>query len=118
VNITVRTTRLATDSQVWSEVARVLDRRAAMKHPPFSLTVSDRVALGIARMYRSATLSGRVLDRFADGGTVDSDELLEAARFEQGFASPEGHAALRLLVLWVHHRTHGQGERRNVLHGG
>ncbi|MFW3172304.1 hypothetical protein [Geodermatophilus sp. CPCC 206100] len=112
MNITVRTTRLATDGQIWSEVARVLDRRAAMKHPPFSLTVSDAVALGIARMYRSATLSGQVLDRFADGGTVDSDELVEAARFEQGFASAEGHAALRCLVLWVHDQTHRQAERR------
>jgi hypothetical protein len=96
----------ATDAQVCSEVAQLLDRRAAMKHPPFSLTVSDSVALGIARMFRSTSLSGEVLDRFAAGRSVDGDELVEAARFEQGYASAEGYAALRCLVLWVHHRTH------------
>ncbi len=96
----------ASDARVYSEVAQLLDRRAAMKHPPFSLTESDSVALGIARLFRSRSLSGEVLDRFAAGGTVDSDELVEAARFEQGYASPEGYAALRCLVLWVHNRTH------------
>src|SRR3712207_9128158 len=68
----------ATDAQVHSEVAQLLDRRAAMKHPPFSLTVSDSVALGIARLFRSTSLSGEVLDRFAAGASVDSDELVEA----------------------------------------
>ena len=102
----------ATDAQVYSEVAQLLDRRAAMKHPPFSLTVSDSVALGIARLFRSTSLSGEVLDRFASGGTVDSDELIEAARFEQGYAFPEGYAALRCLVLWVHHQEHRRDERR------
>jgi hypothetical protein len=96
----------ATDAQVYSEVAQLLDRRAAMKHPPFSLTVSDSVAMGIARLFRSTSLSGEVLDRFAAGSRVDSDELVAAARFEQGYASAEGYAALRCLVLWVHHRTH------------
>ena len=96
----------ATDVQVYSEVAQLLDRRAALKHPPFSLTVSDPVALGIARLFRSTSLSGEVLDRFAAGASVDSDELVEAARFEQGYASAEGYAALRCLVLWVHNRTH------------
>jgi hypothetical protein len=101
----------ATDAQVYSEVAQLLDRRAAMKHPPFSLTVSDSVVLGIARMFRSTSLSGEVLDRFAAGRSVDSDELVEAARFEQGYASAEGYAALRCLVLWVHHRTHRAEQR-------
>ena len=101
----------ATDAQAYSEVAQLLDRRAAMKHPPFSLTVSDSVALGIARLFRSTSLSGEVLDRFAAGGSVDSDELVEAARFEQGYASAEGYAALRCLVLWVHHRTHRAEQR-------
>jgi hypothetical protein len=101
----------ASDVQVYSEVARLLDRRAAMKHPPFSLTVSDSVALGIARLFRSRSLSGEVLDRFAAGGSVDSDELVAAARFEQGYASAEGYAALRCLVLWAHHRTHRAGQR-------
>jgi hypothetical protein len=102
----------ATDAQVYSEVAQLLDRRAAMKHPPYSLTVSDSVALGIARMFRSTSLSGEVLDRFAAGGTVDSDELIAAARFEQGYASAEGYAALRCLVLWVHRQTHRTEQRR------
>jgi hypothetical protein len=96
----------ATDVQVYSEVAQLLDRRAAMKHPPLRLTVSDSVAMGTARLFRSTSLSGEVLDRFAAGGSVDSDELVEAARFEQGYASAEGYAALRCLVLWVHHRVH------------
>lgn len=95
----------ATDVQVYSQVAQLLDRRATMKHPPYSLTVSDSVALGIARLFRSTSLSGEVLDRFAAGWTVDSDELVAAVRFEQGYASPEGYAALRCLVLWVHNRT-------------
>lgn len=103
----------ATDAQVYSEVAQLLDRRAAMKHPPYSLTVSDSVALGIARMFRSTSLSGEVLDRFAAGGTVDSDELIAAARFEQGYASAEGYAALRCLVLWVHRQTHRIEQRRS-----
>ena len=102
----------ATDAQVHSEVAQLLDRRAAMKHPPFSLTVSDSVALGIARLFRSTSLSGEVLDRFAAGRSVDSDELVEAVRFEQGYASPEGYAALRCLVLWVHNQEHRRDERR------
>lgn len=103
----------ATDVQVYSEVAQLLDRRAAMAHPPFSLTVSDSVALGIARLFRSTSLTGEVLDRFAAGGTVDSDELVEAARFEQGYASAEGYAALRCLVLWVHNSTHRSETRRS-----
>ena len=103
----------ATDPQVYSEVAQLLDRRAAMAHPPYSLTVSDSVALGIARLFRSSSLSGEVLDRFAAGGSVDSDELIEAARFEQGYASPEGYAALRCLVLWIHNRTHRTEQRRS-----
>ena len=103
----------ASDVQVYSEVAQLLDRRAAMAHPPFSLTVSDSVALGIARLFRSRALTGDVLDRFATGGTVDSNELVEAARFEQGYASAEGYAALRCLVLWVHDRTHRTETRRS-----
>ncbi|WNV76719.1 hypothetical protein [Geodermatophilus sp. DSM 44513] len=101
----------ATDAQVYSEVAQLLDRRAAMAHPPFSLTVSDAVALGTARLFSSRSLTGELLARFAGGGSVDSEALIEAARFEQGYASPEGFAALRCLVLWVHHRTHRAEQR-------
>jgi hypothetical protein len=104
----------ATGAQVYSQVAQVLDRRAAMAHPPYSLTVSDSVALGIARLFGSTSLSGAVLDRFASGKTIDSDELIEAAHFEQGYASPEGYAALRCLVLWVHNRTHRTEQRAPV----
>lgn len=112
MNVTARGVP-ATDAQVHSEVAQLLDRRAAMKHPPYSLTVSDPVALGIARLFRSPSLSGEVLDRFAAGRSVDSEELVAAARFEQGYASPEGFAALRCLVLWVHDRTHRTEQRRS-----
>jgi hypothetical protein len=55
-----------------------------------------------------------VLDRFAAGASVDSDELVEAARFEQGYASAEGYAALRCLVLWVHNRTHRTEQRSHA----
>ena len=110
MKLTARAFR-ATGAQVSSESARLPDRRAGMKPPPFSLTVSDSVALGIARVFRSTSLSGEVLDRFAAGRSVDSDELVEAARFEQGYASAEGYAALRCLVLWVHHRTHRAEQR-------
>ena len=103
----------ASDPLAHREVAQLLDRRAAMAPPPYSLTVSDPVALGIARLFRSTSLTGEVLGRFAAGGTVDSDELVEAARFEQGYASAEGYAALRCLVLWVHDRTHRTGTRRS-----
>jgi hypothetical protein len=109
VIVTARARTPATDPQVMSEVLRLLDRRAELRHPPLSLTVSDAVALGIAGIFRSPTPSGLVLDRFYCSGTTDADELVEAARFEQGFASAEGYAALRCLILWVHSRQRGAG---------
>ena len=84
----------------------MLERRGQMKHPPVTMAVSDPVALGIASLFRSPTRSGQVLDRFCRTGTVDSAELLQAAREEQQFASPEGHAALHCLIGWVHARVH------------
>jgi hypothetical protein len=93
---------------VAAEVSNVLERRGALKHPHVSLAVSDAVALGIADIFRSDTVSGRVLDRFYRNGSIDSAELLEAARAEQGFASAEGHAALYCLIGWVHSRVHHQ----------
>lgn len=70
--------------------------------------MSDSVALGTARLFRSTTQPGEVLARFAAVRAVDSDELVEAVRFDQGYASPEGYAALRCLALWVHNRTDQQ----------
>jgi hypothetical protein len=102
----------AGDLAVASEVSSVLERRGALKHPPVSLAVSDPVALGIAGLFRSDTVSGRVLDRFYRTGSADSAELLEAARAEQGFASAEGHAALYCLIGWVHSQVH-QRQQRN-----
>jgi hypothetical protein len=96
----------APDGQVAAEVWDVLERRGQMKHPPVTMAVSDPVALGIASLFRSPTRSGQVLDRFCRKGTVDSAELLQAAREEQQFASPEGHAALHCLIGWVHARVH------------
>jgi len=49
-----------------------------------------------------------VLDRFHRTGSADADELMEAARFEQGYASPEGHAALYCLIGWVRSRVASQ----------
>ena len=100
----------AGDLAVAAEVTEVLERRGAMKHPPVSLAVSDGVALGIAGLFRSPTASGKVMERFYRKGAVDSAELLEAARTEQQYASPEGHAALYCLIGWVHNQVH--------LHGG
>ncbi len=96
----------AGDRVVSAEVSSVLERRGAQKHPSVTLAVSDAVALGIAGIFRSKTASGRVLDRFFRLGSVDSAELLDAARAEQGFASPEGHAALYCLIGWVHSQVH------------
>ena len=94
----------AGDLVVAAEVSEVLQRRGELQHPPTSLAVSDAVALGIAGLFRSESDSGRVMQRFYRSGTADSDELIEAARVEQVFASPEGHAALYCLIGWVKSR--------------
>jgi hypothetical protein len=106
VIVSCRTTVPAGDLVVAAEVSRVLEKRSALKHPPVSLAVSDAVALGIAGIFRSKTESGLVLERFFRLGSIDSQELLGAARAEQGFASPEGHAALYCLIGWVHSQVH------------
>jgi hypothetical protein len=105
VIITCRT-RPAPDFQITAEIATILERRGAMTDPPVSLAVSDAVALGIAGAFVGPTPSGQVLDRFFRTGSADSDELIEAARFEQGYASPENHAALHCLIGWAHSRVH------------
>ncbi len=97
---------------VMSEVSEVLDSRSAAGRPSVTTAVSDRVALGIADMFRSPTPSGQVLERFARTGTADSVELLAAARAEQGFASAEGHAALHCLIGWVRKQLHYAGPDR------
>ena len=102
--ISCRATAPAQDGRVVAEVWDVLERRAAMTNPPVTVAVSDAVALGIAGLMKSPTPAGQVLDRFYRHGSVDSDELIEAARTEQGYAPPEGHAALYCLVGWVQAR--------------
>ncbi len=104
-------TSAAPDLHVVAEVAGVLDRRAALKRPPVTLAVSDAVALGIAGLLRSATPSGQVLERFFRQGMADSQELIEAARTEQGHASAEGHAALYCLIGWARARVHAGGKK-------
>ena len=89
-----------------TEVQTILGRRAEMNHPPVSLTVSDSVALGIAHIFSSASQTGQVLERFVRTGSADSNELIEAALFEQGYASAEGYAALYCLVLWARGQVH------------
>jgi hypothetical protein len=96
----------ADDVQLVSEVSQVLDRRGALKHPPVTLAVSDAVALAIAGLFRSATDSGQVLGKFFRNGSGDSTELIEAAQAEQGYATPEGHAALHCLIGWVRAQVH------------
>jgi len=105
VIVSCRATAPATDVQVAVSVADVLDRRGALKHPPVTLAVPDGVALAIAGLFRSETPSGRVLGQFYRTGSADSVALLDAARLEQGYASPEGHAALHCLIGWVRSRT-------------
>lgn len=95
----------ANDSQIAREVSTTLERRAAMANPPAALAVSDAVALGIAAQFRSPTVTGQVMDSFVRTGVVDSDELIQAAQFEQGYASPEGHAALYCLIGWARSRV-------------
>jgi hypothetical protein len=95
----------ASDSQVAREVSLTLERRASMDHPPTSLAVSDTVALGIAAQFGSPTATGQVLDYFLRTGSIDSDELIQAARFEQDYATPEGHAALYCLIGWARSRA-------------
>lgn len=100
----------APDAQIVAEMSTVLERRGALKHPPVTMTVSDAVALGIAGLFAGETPSGEVLARFHRTGTVDSTELIDAATSEQGFASPEGHAALYCLIGWVRGRQHRLGD--------
>ena len=100
----------ASDDQMLAEVTQVLDRRGSMKHPPVSLAVSDAVALTIAGVFRNSTPAGQVLDRFFRTGSADSQELIEAARTEQGHASAEGHAALYCLIGWVRAQVHKASE--------
>jgi hypothetical protein len=95
----------ADELQVAREVTTVLERRGALPNPPASLAVSDAVALGIAGIFAGPTASGQVLDRFYRSGAADAETLIEAARFEQGYASPEGHAALHCLIGWARSRT-------------
>jgi hypothetical protein len=108
VLVTCRATTPAADLVVAAEVAEILDRRGALKHPAVSIAVSDAVALGIAGIFRSPTPSGLVFGRFYRNGAIDSAELIEAAQVEQGYASPEGHAALYCLIGWVHAHLHRQ----------
>jgi hypothetical protein len=106
VIVSSRASAPAADVQVASEVADILDRRGALKHPPVTLAVSDAVALAIAGLFRSASVPGKVLDRFYRTGAGDSDELIQAVQIEQAFASPEGHAALYCLIGWVRAQVH------------
>jgi hypothetical protein len=105
VIIACRATVPASDAEMAADISDVLRRRAAVDDPPVSIAVSDGVALGIAHLFRSTTPSGQVMERFGRGGSVESDALIEAARFEQGFASAEGYAALHCLVIWVRARV-------------
>jgi hypothetical protein len=110
VHVKARIGSPAIDGQIAAEVAQVLDRRSALKHPPVSLAVSDAVAVAIAGLFRNAAPSGQVLDRFYRTGAADSTELIEAATLEQAFVSPEGHAALYCLIGWVRAQVHALAE--------
>lgn len=104
--IQCRVTRAASAAEVTREVSSVLQRRAELPAPPVSIAVSDAVALGIAELFRGPTATGQVMDYFLRTGLIDSAELIQAARFEQDYASPEGHAALYCLIGWARSREH------------
>ena len=106
MQISCRAASGAPQSDVLTEVRAVLGRRAEMKHPPVTLTVSDSVAIGIASVFAGPSSTGQVLERFLRTGSADSDALIEAATGEQGYASAEGHAALYCLVLWARAQVH------------
>ena len=106
--VSCRSRATASDAQIIAEMSDVLNRRGALMHPPSSLSVSDPVARGIAGLLSSPTPSGQVLEHFHRTGSMDSAELLEAARTEQGYASPEGYAALHCLIVWVNARVYRQ----------
>ena len=108
--LSCRATSPAPDSQIMAEMQQVLDRRGSMKHAPVSVAISDAVALGIAALFVSPTESGQTLERFYRRGATDSAALLEAIEFEQGYASPEGHAALYCLAGWVRAQVHKSRE--------
>lgn len=107
--LSCRATSPAPESQIMAEMQQVLDRRGAMKHAPVTVAVSDAVALGIAAIFSSPTESGQVMERFYRRGITDSQNLLDAVRFEQGYASVEGHAALHCLAGWVRAQVHHRG---------
>jgi hypothetical protein len=104
IHCTARTP--AADTLVTREVSALLERRARMAEPPVSLAVSEAVALGIAHRFSGPTATGQVMAYFVRTGCIDSNELIQAARFEQGYASPEGHAALHCLIGWARSREH------------
>ncbi|TFV48149.1 hypothetical protein [Blastococcus sp. TF02A-35] len=109
MRISCRATLPATELEIVTAVQQLLDRRGSMAHAPVSLAIPDNVAIGVAGMFVSATDSGQLMERFFRGAEVDSGEMLDAIRFEQGYASAEGHAALHCLSGWVHARVHKQG---------
>src|SRR5687767_4625301 len=86
VLISSRSTAPAGEAQILTEIQQVLDRRGSLPHAPVTLTVSDAVALGIAGLFSNRTERGQVLERLYPTGSVDSQELIEAAQFEQGYA--------------------------------
>ncbi len=106
MQISCRAASGAPQGEVLAEVRTVLGRRAEMKHPPVTLTVSDSVAIGIASVFAGPSSTGQVLERFVRTGSANSNELIEAATFEQGYASAEGYAALYCLVLWARAQIH------------
>jgi hypothetical protein len=94
-------TRAASAAEVAREVSAVLRRRGELPDPPVWMTVSDTVALGIADLLRGPTATGQVMDYFVRTRVIEGRELTQAAQFEQGYATAEGHAALHCLLGWI-----------------
>lgn len=107
--ISCRGASAASEAQVVTEVQTLLGRRSEMNHPPVTMAVSDAAALAIAHVFASPSRTGQVFERFLRTGSTDSRRLIAAAEFEQGYASPEGYAALYCLILWARAKEYRRG---------
>lgn len=104
-----RTPTPATESQRATDVSATLERRAAMSNPPGSIAVPPAAAVAIAGLFHRPTPSARRWTAFTSPARPTARSSSRAARVEQGYASPEGYAALYCLIVWVNSRLHAGG---------
>ena len=80
----------ATDNPVAREVPALLAWPAAKTHPPITLADSEAAAVGTAGPFRSPAATDQVMDSFTRNGTIDSDELIQAAQLSRAMPPPRG----------------------------